>query len=87
MDTLWQRDARASRSVAAGVSALAMVLLGHAQAQTIGPLQQITNKSPFIGCTADQRHSQPGTNYLNTEIEPNIAINPVDPSNLLTGYL
>ena len=50
-----------------------------AQAQVLGPLQRITTTSIFNDCTADQPQNQPGTLYPNTEIEPNLAINPANP--------
>jgi hypothetical protein len=72
--------------VLGGVSLLALVAAGPAaRAQTLGPLIQVTGKSIFADCTADRIASQPGTVYLNTEVEPNLAIDPADTSNLLFG--
>ncbi len=67
-----------------GVLALACAAGAAAQAQTtLGPLVRVTGRSIFIRCTADKVSTQPGINYLNTTVEPNLAINPADTSNLL----
>ena len=76
-----------NRWTVGGASALALTLgLGAAaSAQTLGPLIQLTGGSIFAGCTADHPSQQPGTLYRNTEVEPNLAINPADTSNFLFG--
>src|SRR2546428_13987186 len=35
--------------------------------------------SPFASCTI----GGPGTNYVNAEVEPRVAVNPTDPSNIV----
>src|SRR5579859_1521640 len=52
---------------------------------TLGPLTTVAAGTIFKSCTADHVASQPGTNYPKTNIEPNLAINPANPSNLLVG--
>ena len=75
------------RTSLCGASALALTIgLGAAaSAQTLGPLIQLTSTSIFNSCTADHPKLQPGTLYKNTEVEPNLAINPADTSNFLFG--
>ncbi len=53
---------------------------------TVGPLVQITGPSPFEHCTADNVPGQTGTNYLNTEIEPWVEVNPADRLNLIAVW-
>ncbi len=80
------RHGRAFRRQALyGASALALACAAGAaaQAQTLGPLVKVTGRSIFSRCTADMVSSQPGTVYLNTTVEPDLAINPADTSNLL----
>ena len=59
------------------------------QAQTIGPLVQVTGSDPFAACTADNVHRQQvafgSTLFPNTAIEPWVAVDPTDPSRLLVG--
>jgi hypothetical protein len=44
------------------------------------PLVQVSGASPFAGCTADA--GQPGTVYLNSEVEPWLDVNPANLGNL-----
>jgi hypothetical protein len=81
------------RGLAAGsIIALACVTgsASPAQAQSLGPLVQITGSDPFSTCTADHVHSQEvaygSTLYLDTSIEPWVAVDPTDPSRLLVGH-
>jgi len=57
------------------------------QAQTVGPLVQVTRSDPFAACTADNVHRQQvafGSNLFPiTAIEPWVAVDPTDPSRLL----
>lgn len=75
----------------ASTTGIALVLHGAASAQapTVSPLQQITRGSIFNKCTADnvaqQEATLGSTQYPNTEIEPYLAINPVNPSIMLVG--
>jgi hypothetical protein len=49
---------------------------------TVGPLRLVSGPSPFTGCNIG-----PGaTNYLNAEVEPWIAVNPANPSNIIGVY-
>lgn len=83
---------RLLRTAVAATALAAMVALpsaGRAQSTVLGPLKQLTGYSIFLNCTADDVPGQEkkfnATNYLNTAVEPQLVINPVDPSNLLVG--
>jgi hypothetical protein len=45
-----------------------------------------TAASPLAACTADNVASQTGTVFMNSEVEPSIAANPTDASNLVGAY-
>ena len=45
-----------------------------------------TTADPLAGCSADFVDLQPGTNYPNSEVEPSVAVNPTDPSNIVAAY-
>jgi hypothetical protein len=47
------------------------------------PLVQVSGVSAFAGCTADNVAGQPGTNFLNSEVEPWLDVNPTNPSNVV----
>lgn len=68
-----------------GMGAL-LLSAGGAGAQELGPLTRMTGTSPFSGCTADRVSQQDGTVYHNTEIEPWVDANPLDPRNLIAGW-
>ena len=59
------------------------------QAQTLGPLVQVTVGDPFGACTTDNVHRQQiafgSSLYPNTAIEPWVAVDRTDPSRLLIG--
>ncbi len=65
--------------------ACAVSMPAFAATPTEGPLFRVGAGSIFTKCTADNVAGQPGSNYPNTEVEPNLAINPSNPSNLLVG--
>lgn len=60
-----------------GVAALA-VPTAFGAAGAAGPNIQVSGASPFLACTADA--GQQGTNYLNSEVEPSVAVSAVDRS-------
>ena len=39
----------------------------------------VSGPSPFAGCTV----GGPGTNYVNAEVEPYVAVNPANPTNYI----
>jgi len=47
---------------------------------TVGPLEQVSGASPFDGCTADQPGAPGGAFPPDSEVEPWIGVNPVDPA-------
>jgi len=52
----------------------------------VDPLVQVSGSSLFASCTADDVAHQPGTNVLNSEVEPILAVNPLNSSNLVGGW-
>src|SRR4029450_3143484 len=63
---------------------LAPAMVGSAAAGpvTVGPLRLISGPSPFTNCNIGPG----GTNYLNAEVEPWVAVNPTNPSNIIGVY-
>jgi len=53
---------------------------------TVTPLVLVSGPSPFATCTADNVAGQPGTNFINSAVEPWVDINPTNSSNLVVGY-
>src|SRR5512143_2134956 len=68
---------RASRIIFAVLSVLAF--LTSASTFTPAPLTLVSGPSPFALCTA----GGPGTNYVNAEVEPWVAVNPANSQNLI----
>jgi hypothetical protein len=62
---------------------LAIVVPVFAGSLIAGPLVQVSGSSPFATCTADNVGGQSGTNYLNSEVEPWIDVNPDNPDNIV----
>jgi hypothetical protein len=59
------------------------VLTVSASSFIAGPLVQATGASPFVNCTADNVAGQSGFNYLNSEVEPWVDVNPTNPLNIV----
>jgi hypothetical protein len=71
---------------AATLLALVIVTTATAGSFTTGTLVQVSGTSAFAGCTADDVAGQTGTdstNYLNSEVEPWIDVNPTNAANLV----
>lgn len=49
-------------------------------------LAQVSGRSPFAGCTADNVAGQSGTNVLHSEVEPWVDVNPADPANVVGAF-
>ncbi len=49
---------------------------------TVAPLILASGPSPFANCTI----GGPGTNYVNAEVEPWVAVNPTNPNNIIAVY-
>src|SRR5215218_3970769 len=64
--------------------ATAALALGFASvvSASVGPLVLASGPSPFAACTV----GGPGTNYVNAEVEPWVAVNPTDPNNIIGVY-
>jgi len=54
----------------------------------LGPTVTASGASPFAGCTAgdDPNADPPSVNYVNTEVEPFVAVNPTNLNNILGAY-
>jgi hypothetical protein len=50
------------------------------------PLVQVSNVSPFTGCTADNVAGQSGRVFPNSEVEPWIDVDPTDQDNMATMW-
>src|SRR2546428_12933856 len=46
-------------------------------------LVTVSGPSPYTGCSIA---GQPGTNYLNAEVEPWVSVNPANPKNIGGGW-
>jgi hypothetical protein len=71
---------------AATLLALGIVTAASAGSFTTGTLVQVSGTSAFAGCTADDVAGQAGTdstNYPDSEVEPWIDVNPLNPANLV----
>jgi hypothetical protein len=71
-----------SRIAAFSFSSL-LALAGAAGLAAAASLTQVSGPSPFAGCNIA---GEPGTNYLNAEVEPWIEANPANSNNLIAGY-
>ena len=69
---------RLSGWIAAGAAALAVLALAGLGLAASGPVDA-SGLSPFAACTI----GGPGTNYPNSELEPFVAVNPANPSNIV----
>src|SRR5256886_4686219 len=69
---------RLSRWVAAGVAVVAAFAVGGLALAAAGPID-VSGLSPFASCTV----GGPGTNFVNSEVEPFVALNPAKPSNIV----
>jgi hypothetical protein len=78
----------ASGSLVASVCAIGFASTG--QAQTLGPVVQVTGTDPFTSCTKDNVGQQEtafgSVLFPNTSIEPWVAVDPTDTSRLLVGH-
>jgi hypothetical protein len=64
--------------------AAAALALGFASvvSASVGPLVLASGPSPFAACAI----GGPGTNYVNAEVEPWVAVNPTNPNNVIGVY-
>jgi ABC-type proline/glycine betaine transport system, ATPase component len=77
---------RLSRPVLVALASSALLVATASPASAypyaLGTAVLASGPSPFAGCTV----GAPGTNYPNTEVEPFVAVNPTDPSNLIGAF-
>lgn len=66
---------RLSLTAIVGASALAMAQTAYAV-----PVTVVSGPSPYAGCSDA---GQSGTNFVNAEVEPYVAVNPTNPSNVV----
>jgi hypothetical protein len=71
---------RLRRSVVLAIGLLAIAM--PSASAVVGPLVLTSGPSPFAGCTV----GGPGSNYVNAEVEPWVAVNPTDPDNIIGVY-
>lgn len=57
----------------------------YADLLSINPLTLVSGPSPFASCTIGA-FDNTSVNYVNAEVEPQIAINPTDPSNIIAVW-
>src|SRR5436309_13600410 len=69
---------RLLRRIATGTVALALFAFAGLALAASGPVD-VSGLSPFAACTV----GGPGTNYPNSEVEPFVAVNPTNPSNIV----
>jgi len=69
---------RIRRWITAGAAALAILAFASLALAASGPVD-VSGLSPFAACTV----GGPGTNYVNSEVEPFVAVNPTNPSNIV----
>src|SRR4029450_10726167 len=67
----------------AAVFTLATVVPSTAGPFTRSPLKVVSVSSPFAGCDVS---GQPGVNFLNSEVEPWVEVNPTDPNNVIAVW-
>ncbi len=69
---------RLSRWITAGITAIAAFAVAGLALAASGPID-VSGLSPFATCTV----GGPGTNYVKSEVEPFVAVNPTNPSNIV----
>ena len=74
------------RSAAAGLAVGAIVApAAGAAPYTLGPQVLASGASPFVGCPIGSA-GPTSVNYPNTEVEPQVAVNPTSPDNIVGNY-
>ena len=46
----------------------------------------ISGVSPFEGCVADLPSGQPGTTFVGSEVEPWVAVDPIDANHMIASW-
>src|SRR5712692_7613635 len=68
------------------IAAAAVAVTGWTDTFKLGSPVKVSGPSPFKNCTADNPASQPGTFVANSEVEPRVAVNPKNPSNIVADW-
>jgi hypothetical protein len=66
------------------LTAVALAAGSVARAATVGPLTQVSNGSPFSGCTIGALSGS--TNFVNSEVEPSVAASPSSTGTLVGAF-
>src|ERR671934_1367861 len=66
------------RWISIGVTAVVALAIAGLALAAAGPVD-VSGLSPFASCTV----GGPGTNFVNSEVEPFVAVNPTDPNNIV----
>ena len=76
---------RARRFALATVLAVSVVAVGVAAGGilTVAPPVRVSGPSPFASCTNIGPGTPGAVNYVNSEVEPWVAVNPADPLNIV----
>jgi hypothetical protein len=69
--------------LSSAVSALALATASPAWASTETPLVTVSSANPYASCPAD---GQSGTVFPDAEVEPQVAVNPANPSNIIGAW-
>jgi hypothetical protein len=69
---------RFSRWASVGITAVAAFAIAGLALAAAGPVD-VSGLSPFASCTV----GGPGTNFVNSEVEPFVAVNPANPNNIV----
>ena len=80
-----------SRSLLVAGASVTLLVVGAspaaAYAYTVGPPVLASGPSPFAACTVGATPGDdPGVNYLDTEVEPFVAVNPTNSNNLIGAF-
>ncbi len=75
------------RFVVTLILAMAVAASVSASSFTVAPLKLVSGPSPFASCTMiGGPGNPPGTNYVNAEVEPWVAVNPTNSNNIVAVY-
>jgi len=77
---------RPVRACACQLVLLSSIALVHAAPARVDPLEQVSEPSPFLTCTADGIGSQGGFVQLGAEVEPWVDVNPADPLHIVAAW-
>jgi hypothetical protein len=79
------RKSRIVQLVLALITVTMIAVPASASSFTVSPLTLVSGPSPFANCTAGGPGNPAGTKYVNAEVEPWVAVNPTNPSNIIAA--